>query len=542
MERHPDRQSHDILPACAIEYIGRVTKKMRYRRRARAEVGAELTAHFEDALADCVDARQRSARARELIEQLGDAELLAVLCRRAKKRCRPLWRKVLLRSAQGVAVFLLYSLLCSLPLFVGKPTIRVDYVQWLNEHWRPADETADNAATYYKQAMALYVKPSQGLKRKVETSSPELADYDDVELGLLSAWLGENAAAFATLRKGAAVAHYWPVYEVNEPDLRNPNFLGCAMEALTGYRHLAFALNHEIARAVRQGNLEDGLDDCLVVRRLGRHLQGRGLLVEQLVGIALEHLAYTALLRLLHDEPDVEARTLVRIRDELLTLRNEQRCAVSLDGEKAFWYDAIQRTFTDDGEGGGYALREGLPYAVGDWRDLLAVFTFDYPDRRETLVMVEEFFERIQQSLSVAPGQDDASAFDQQDDPALGSMLLSLLPGAYSRVNRQASVLKTHEAAALVIVALLSHRSDRGRYPASLGKLVETGYLAQLPQDPFRGGPFAYEVTADSFLLYSWGENLTDEGGIQGVDGRGKPRIWADNGDWVFWPPTAGDR
>lgn len=137
------------LPACAAEYIARVTRTMRYRRHARAEVDAELRAHFEDALSDSEGLEQREAKARELIAQFGDPKLLAILCRRAKKRARPLWHRILVRGTQAIALFFLYLVICSLPLFLGKPTIDVNYVRWLSEHWRPEKEQIENARTYY---------------------------------------------------------------------------------------------------------------------------------------------------------------------------------------------------------------------------------------------------------------------------------------------------------------------------------------------------------------------------------------------------------
>ena len=41
------------LPACAADFIKLVIKKMRYRKKVRADVQAELAAHFEDQLKDC---------------------------------------------------------------------------------------------------------------------------------------------------------------------------------------------------------------------------------------------------------------------------------------------------------------------------------------------------------------------------------------------------------------------------------------------------------------------------------------------------------
>ena len=73
------------LPDCAAEFIKLVIKKMRYQKKARADVMAELIAHFEDELACCTTAEEKGKRAQQLIDEFGNAKLLATLCRRAKK-------------------------------------------------------------------------------------------------------------------------------------------------------------------------------------------------------------------------------------------------------------------------------------------------------------------------------------------------------------------------------------------------------------------------------------------------------------------------
>ncbi len=52
----------------------------------------------------------------------------------------------------------------------------------------------------------------------------------------------------------------------------------------------------------------------------------------------------------------------------------------------------------------------------------------------------------------------------------------------------------------------------------------------------FGDGPFVYRKTESGFLLYSFGMDLKDDSGKLGLSSRGTPRMWADNGDWVFWP------
>jgi len=54
--------------------------------------------------------------------------------------------------------------------------------------------------------------------------------------------------------------------------------------------------------------------------------------------------------------------------------------------------------------------------------------------------------------------------------------------------------------------------------------------------DPYSNGPLVYKKTDSGFLLYSFGMNLMDDGGELGLSSRGTPRMWMDNGDWVFWP------
>ena len=83
-------ESRMKLPGCAEEYIKLIIKKMRYRRKVRQDVREELTAHFEDELKDCATDEDKEQKARQLIAGFGDVKLLAVLLRRAKKRCRPL--------------------------------------------------------------------------------------------------------------------------------------------------------------------------------------------------------------------------------------------------------------------------------------------------------------------------------------------------------------------------------------------------------------------------------------------------------------------
>src|SRR3972149_1044843 len=350
------------LPACAAYFIKLIIRKMGYRKKVRADVQAELAAHFEDELKDCKTDEEKEKRAEKLITEFGDVKLLAVLMRRAKKRCRPLWRKALVRSLQFAGVILLYLILCVSPLIVGRPTISVDYVERLNELVRADRNEADNARPYYEKALEFYVKTPQWLDL---STSDWPTDFNDVQLRSLNLWLQDNQKAFEALRKAAEQPCFWNDYQKSSPTVDDlvvalmPN----VMQPLTTYRTLAFAMRWKIRYEAYKGNIDLAIKDCIVLQKFGKHLQGKGLLIEQLVGVAIEALPLSEILSIL-DRTDVPAETLKTVRDELARQGEKRKPVIKLEAEKVFWFDQIQRTFTDDGSGDGRVLLRGLPYAI----------------------------------------------------------------------------------------------------------------------------------------------------------------------------------
>ncbi len=196
------RQRQDIehLPACGVEFLTRLTKKMRYRHKVRQEVQAELAAHFEDDLKDCLTEEQRQEKAERLIADFGDPETLAVLMRRAKKRCRPLWRTVLARTFQAACALIVCLVLYMIWFYTGEPTISVDYVAMLNRMSKPEVRNEDNAWPQYEKAIALYVPQMPVTKEFISYRRNHKERERVMQLkGLLrdnrqeiTEWLGEN--------------------------------------------------------------------------------------------------------------------------------------------------------------------------------------------------------------------------------------------------------------------------------------------------------------------------------------------------------------
>jgi len=56
------------------------------------------------------------------------------------------------------------------------------------------------------------------------------------------------------------------------------------------------------------------------------------------------------------------------------------------------------------------------------------------------------------------------------------------------------------------------YRAEHDSYPPSLDDLVPN-YIPELPEDPFSGESFEYTPTESSYLLYSVGPDMRDDGG-----------------------------
>jgi hypothetical protein len=524
------------FPDNATEFIKKVIKKMRYRRKIRRDVQAELTAHFEDALKDSDTVEKREQQARSLITEFGDVKLLAILLRRAKKRCRPLWKKVLLRTAQVVGIIFIYLLICTSPLMIGKPTIKIDYVEWLNESEQAGRDESDNARLYYQKASQLVVEMPEWL---AVSTAKWPTDFNDVEMKALTEWLQKNHESINFIRQAADCPHYWNHYQISGEEAENLSqaLVPSLMEPLSGYRQVAFVMRHNIRYEAYRGDVEQAMQDCIVLMKYGHDMQGNGFLVEQLVGIAIEAVGLGEGSRIL-EKVDMPPEVLENAQRNLEKLIKEDKPVISLDLEKVFWYDIIQRFFTDDGTGDGRLLGRGLPYVIGsDW-SLLRILLFEYPSRKETLDVIEQYFDQSTKLIMQSPWRLHNEGIDPNTWSAnIGkNIMLDLQGSGHFRLNQISWRMKTQRRGLLIVIALSRYKKENGKYPISLKELVEKGYLESMPIDPFSGRPLVYKKTEDDFILYSVGEDFKDDGGEIFRDDRGRLRMWAATGDWVLWP------
>jgi len=604
MKRQKEKQRAIYrIPACAEEYIKLIVKKMRYRRKVRQDVQAELTAHFEDEFKDCKTDQEKEQKAQQLITDFGDLKLLAILLRRAKKRCRPLWRTIVARTFQGIGVLILCFILYIFWFLSGKPVITTNYVAELNSMVRPVADESLNAAPLYLKAVELHKELSddfllffaknhqaivdEKFPRKVEVlsnkidrviSNKKLWNYkekrQDVENEVYSIfykllrkkyneltveqrniaerWLQEHNDALKLIIEGSQRPYYWRTYETKTAE---GGMIGVPLPNLQVFRNLAHSLRWRARLRAEQGRFEDSFADVKSCYRFGQHLRGDKILIEQLVGIALEAISVQTI-RDIVGEYDIDSTILADLQRNFEQTIASEDFTVSLKAEKLFVYDEIQRCFTEDRLGGGHlylsrigSFSKGHPNGLDEilvgaifspqqWPRATKVL-FAHPDKEQTREMADRYYDFWGKLYHKTPGQIRAKGINaekQAMEIIEGNILLEILAPALARMNEIANRNKPEVYATVTILALLRYEKDKGSYPNDLQQLITAGYLRQLPMDSFSDKPLVYRKTDDDFILYSVGSNFTDEGGQYSRNSKGQIKNWLDNGDAVFWP------
>lgn len=524
------------LPQVAAEYIDSVVRHMRYRKKVRVEVRQELTDHFTDALADCETDEEKQRVAEELIAEFGDVKMLGKLLRRAKKRCRPLWQRTALGILKIIGIIFLLLLLRVGYMATGRPTISVDYTQWMNEQVRAGRDESLNAYHDYQKAIELMSKEMPPEIKKIfdythdQQKTPE--DWKAIE-----AFLKTESEAINAFRNGAAKPYYWNIYKApkDEKGRVAHGVVEGLLPQMSKYKKIALRMAVlQIPFDIYKDQAQQAVDDSFALCNFGHHLN-QGVAVEQLVGVAIESLAGGPVYDLL-SQVEVPIEGLQRLQKIVAQGYDPDIAPADWSLEKAFWYDEIQRSFTDDGQGNGRPLPRGTLFTVSKQTDFVKGFISGFPDRKEAIANIDESFERFNEYRRLKP----KTLYEMQELESLPvdklMYMQQISEPAIRKVIQIGWRVRTHQAGLIGTLSILRFEKENGRLPEDWEELSKMGYLKTIPMDPYSDKPLVYKKTDDGFMLYSVGLNFVDDGGVPGTDKEGEPRMWAENGDEIFWP------
>jgi hypothetical protein len=538
------------LPSCAAEFIKLVIKKMRYRKKVRAEVLAELASHFADALKNCETDKQKDQKAQQLITEFGDAKLLAVLLRRAKKRCRPLWRTIAARTLQSAVVLILLSTAYVAWFLTGKPSISVDYVALINQMSKPEISDGDNAWPHYERAIGLFVAPAVELEELLQLRRPQsnedkgFASLTETERAKMVEWIEQNEEAWQHVVRAGSKPYLWRKYEVGSRN-KDKWTIGILLPNLKSLKSVAMLGIWRARIAMEEGRVRQAMQDSVAVAQFAAHWQQRTTLVERLTALAAAEHAHEHILTAVEtgNLSDADIRDL---HQQLLQMYPQGFPLIDMESERLMFLDTVQQVFTDGGPGGGHLIPERFAdllrnvggrnqAAISESRSVL--LSLIHAGRDETLAKGNELYDRLIEVSRTTPYEKRLHDYPDSKDLVLATpkyryFVLRFVP-AFDNLQRSAFHCKTLHEATLTVLALQRHRLEKNEYPEKLDELITAGHLEQLPMDPYSDKSLVYRRTEDSFTLYSIGENFTDDGGTR----HGPSLNWGDGkGDRVFWP------
>jgi len=97
---------------------------------------------------------------------------------------------------------------------------------------------------------------------------------------------------------------------------------------------------------------------------------------------------------------------------------------------------------------------------------------------------------------------------------AVGSRIMSPI-FARATAKRDGAIARLDEFR--IVLALKVYKQQHGAYPEGLGDLQRT-LSWELPKDVFSGEAFRYQRKGEGFMLYSFGRDLDDDGGVREED------------------------
>jgi hypothetical protein len=545
------------LPACAADFIRQVIKKMHYRKKVRQEVQEELAAHFEDGLRDCKNDTEKEQKAEQLIADFGDVKLLAVLLRRAKKRCRPAWKTATVRTLQTAGALILCLALYLTWFFTGKPVITTNYLAELNRIVRPSEANESlNAAPLYIEAAQRYEPLLHDANNNQIMELIQMRDYDEItpdKKQLVEKWLFDNEDIFRLIVEGSKRPYCWFTYQISDyaKEQSKDNDLSEAfvpyLSELTQFRYIFRC------RAILKseaGQFIDATDYIKACYNLGKHLKRGGTMTEQLTGINLETDA-TETIRYILDKYKLDSKLLVDFQNDFEQMIAEDNFVFSFNTYKLYALDEIQRCFTGSviGKGHIYLPRLSLHADLRAYDDFdsdlhgydeLVYLIFAHPNKEQTLKSLNKTLDYLEKVVSKTPAQIHNEQINMTAD-TLGiiknNFFLRTITPSGIRLFWRSYVNKIDVEATVTILAIIRYKQDNGHYPYDLEQLVTAGYLKQIPIDPFSDKPLVYKQKDGDFLLYSYGRNCIDDGG-QGETyiSFSKRILWKENDDAVFWP------
>jgi len=308
--------------------------------------------------------------------------------------------------------------------------------------------------------------------------------------------------------------------------------------------------------------------------KMSAHLSESGFIISGLVRLAIHDRATQTLSNILRDQPDLLSTDQLTSLAHVLARNN---LAVDLSTERLFFYDFIQRAYSDNGRGDGHLTAEGFnllnkynfrPNGSTSLEALIApAATGLMASRKEITRLYEQGLDQaVRFAATPVWKRTDADSPDlaSANIAASATSRFRFLP-VWALTPALGRAVWVHDestqrsAGLLTAIAIEIYRRKHGSYPSSLAD-IETSILPAIPLDMFDGQPLRYLphnlLDNNRPVIYSIGVDRKDDHARAPekiINGVASPSNWMSesrlkdalqspterssiDGDWILWP------
>ncbi len=452
--------------------------------------------------------------------------------------------------------------------------LREEYHEALGIAVPPAD--GDYLRTFYDHAMEHYAGTDEERQEKWNATEEELGSrpWKAREFPVAAAWLKAEKTHVDALVEGSKRSRYYTPYLVGDEEEGEeyPKLIALLLPSVQQQRSIARVLQKRAFLHLGQGRLDDAWADVQALHRIAQHSARGFTMIEGLVGIAIDSLAFEVEAEILQSDKLTDAQ-LRRFAAEHARLPKLAGMAEKIDtGERWMALDAVSWLARD--AGGLPALMKNLTLInalsqamPAEQRAAFFVSVDDKPQPRPkeytidwnvTLVLLNGWYDRLTAAARVADPLKRRAAFDEIDQDleqlraeatdakailirlasgkprqevgrVVGNLLASLLLPAVRAVRGAEDRALEKRGLLDVAFAAEAYRRRTGSFPKTLADLQPTE-LKTLPVDPSSGASYVYRRSEGGFVVYAFGRNNEDDGGRDRDDARaaGSDEDWDD--------------
>lgn len=575
------------LPVSLADATRQVVGRTRLWRGEKADVANDLIAHFQDGLAF-----GRSPD--ELLTSFGDQHAAAQLICRAKRRSRPLiwhvWHYGWICALALVGTYIVMGLWMSM----GRPTIRTDYLAAFNKVPLAVPENERAWPVYRDALLAMGFAQTNG-ESAAETLLADDSKPGDEKWKETETFLTKHAESIAKLREAANRPGLGFASSTTHADFadKDRELFGVKMtpQEIEAAKHLtlqdrwlistllpqmqflrnsAKLLASDARLAALASDGSTAYADVVAILGVSRHCAEIPFLISLLIAESTQHMARVAVHDILSEHPKLWSDAQLRdLAHKLAASRIDW--PRGLAGERACFYDTLQRLYTDDGQGNGRLALYGAPnnqnlFQIIDsipsgWSPHASVFShtsvamFTLPaanmvvaSRKEMLDMFDKVSDHALSQIATPYWQQNADQqsdeFEREEHGPLGKfryLFVRLLAPSHEMIRNKIVVSDGERDGVFLGLALELYHRKNDKWPESLAELSPQ-WLPQTPVDPITGRPLHYKVVGDRPVVYSVGADGDDDGDrrIAGEMASTLPSGAAHgstppDGDWVIW-------